>query len=169
MSVEEILERYNQGQEYEAEGDLTGAVMAYTEALVLDIEKEYSSMLHFSLGVISRRKRQTASAIKEFEQSLDDSPTLKAEEYARNQLAQMASYNLGSLIFDIVKHGDKSYKLEDAEKHFHRALEIPVDENPQLLTDARTNLEMIKKMKDAGWVIIDGKGAIERIIPSENY
>lgn len=169
MSVEKILELYNQGEKFYAENDSNRAASAYVSALKLDTERKYSSMLHFRLGSILLLKGQEIEGIKEFRQSLDDAPMLNADEYARYQLVQMASSNLGVLLLNRIEAGDENYKLDEAEKCFRRVLEIPIDdpEIPTLRRNTEANLEYIKKLKQRGYVIYDKTGRIKNIFPSE--
>ncbi len=157
---QDILACYNLGDTLQGIGRNDEAMDAYNKALKLDVNRDYTAIVHYNLGTFHYNNNRIEEAIKEFEHTIQDLPKLKAKEDIRSDIAMKAHNNLGSALLSKTQRKESYYSEEDdlekAEENFRKALEID-----STYYSAKKNLEVVREMIAGGWNVYDEKtGAI---------
>jgi tetratricopeptide (TPR) repeat protein len=163
MTIEEVLEYFNEGERLRSEGHIDEAVSSYNTALNLDNEKKYSAPVRFRIALIEVERGNVANAITGLRESVNDINSLNGSVRAKNQLSQMSYFNLGLLILDRIIKGNTDYDIEESEKCLERAIEIEIEnceELKGLREDASEKLETVRKIKENGLFYYDERGGI---------
>ena len=121
-------------------------------------------MIHFRLGLVASVTHRINEGITELKQSLDDMTSFNGSKDAKQQLEQLANYNLGQMIYDFIMSGNETHSLDEAEQYFRNVLAIPIN-NQDLLQPAQELLDTIRLMKNRGWVIVDKEGGVRKFFP----
>lgn len=100
------------GNDLLEEGDLEGAIAAFSEAVARDPEEE---LAQYNLGVSLVERGETERALEHLQRAVELDPDFRD-----------AQFNLGKLLLDLAR-------FEEAASHFHRAFEIdPRDSEARL-------------------------------------